>query len=398
MFTEDKIENFFDKRKNYIILFLWLISSVFFYFYIYQKYGQPPRYGMFDWNRYKDGAIDLLNFKIPSWPSYYFFSYCLYLALSIKIFFPYLTLVIAIFLNLISSFLIFNTSKKLFNNTTAFISLLMFLFYPYYQMWVFFIQPVSFFSFCLLFVLYSIVNFENKNKNILLLFSSLILTFTARPNGITEIISVYIFLSIFYFYINKKIAFSILIFGILIIFVLLFYLSNSMSLMNVYDAWYVTERIEFGFNNNLELNTNNFKACLGMTNAEIQNLRPHNAPNSNLNFWICSLFSSPLDVMKIFVHRFFIAISFYKPVLSIKHNIFSIFTLTPIYLFFLIGLFYNFKLKKLFIILSLFLALSTISIHTVDGDNRVYSAFLPFIFILASGGINIVMKKIKILK
>ena len=398
MFKKNTIENFFIKNKNYIIFFLWIISSVLFYFYVNEKYGNPPRYGMFDWNRYKDGAIDLLNLKIPNWPSYYFFSYCLYLALSIKIFFPYLTLVIAIFLNLISSFLVFNISTKLFNNTTAFISLLIFLFYPYYQMWVFFIQPVTFFSFCLLFVLYSVVNFENNRKKIIILFVSLILAFTARPNGVTEVISVYIFLFIFYLSINKTKAFSIIILGIPIIYLLLIFLNNSMSIQNVYDAWYITEMQEFGFKNNLEYKNNNFKVCLGMTPTEILNLEHENAPDSNLSFWICSLFSSPLDVIKIFFVRFLITISFYKPILSLKHNVFSLITLIPIYIFFFIGLLYNLKLKKIFIFLSLILALSTVAIHTVDGDNRVYTAFLPFVFILASGGIYIVMKKIKILK
>ena len=397
MFQSITIEKFFNKNKNYIIFFLWIISTFLFYFYVNEKYGPPPRYGMFDWNRYKDGAIDLLNFKIPDWPSYYFFSYCLYLAISIKIFFPYLTLIIAVFLNLFSSYLIFNICSKLFNNTAAVICLFIFLFYPYYQIWVFFIQPVNFFSFCLLFVLYSVVNFEDNRKTIIILFLSLTLAFTARPNGITEIISVYIFLFIFYFSINKTRALSILFLGIPIIYSLLFFLNNSMSIQTVYDAWYITEMQEFGFKNNLELKTNNFKLCLGMTPSEISNLNHENAPNSNLNFWICSLFTSPLDVIKIFFVRFLITISFYKPILSLKHNMFSLITLIPIYIFFFIGLFYNFKLKKIFIFISLFLALSTIAIHTVDGDNRVFSAFLPFVFILSSGGIYIFLKKIKIL-
>ena len=180
MFNQTKLEKFLIYKKNYLIFFFWLVSSIFFYFYIYDKYGQPPRYGMYDWNRYYDGAKDLLEFNIPDWPAYYFLSYCLYLALSVKIFFPYFTLILALIINLISSFLVYNICNKLFNNTAAFICLLVFLFYPYYQMWVFFIQPVSFFSFCLLFVLYSVVNYEHSKNNILILIFSLILVFYSK--------------------------------------------------------------------------------------------------------------------------------------------------------------------------------------------------------------------------
>ena len=300
MLNEYKIENFLKKNKNIIIIFFWLISSVLFYFYILNKYGEPPRYGMFDWNRYYDGAISLLNFQIPEWPSYYFLSYCLYLATSIKIFFPYFTLIVAMILNLICCFLIYKISLNLFNDIAAVICVLIFLFYPYYQMWIFFIQPVNFFSFCLILVLYSIVNYKNNLTSIIVLLLSLILVFTARPNGISEVISVYIFLIIFYFFYNKKTSFLIFVSGIPIIYLLLIFLSNSMSIMNVYDAWYLTEMKEFGYELDANLGNKNFSYCLGLSSTEILNLNQNNAPKSDLNFWVCSIIISPLDVLKIF--------------------------------------------------------------------------------------------------
>ena len=398
MINTEKLSIFIEKNKFFLILCLWIISSIFFYFYIYQKYGEPPRYGMFDWNRYYYGALSILDFKFPEWPSYYFLSYCIYLALSIKILFPYFTLALAILLNLFSTFLVYSITKKLFNNIAAIFCVIVFLFYPYYQMWVFFIQPVNFFSFCLLLVLFSVVNFEHDLKKIFILIFALILGLTARPNGISELISVYIFLIIFYFFLNKKISLLIFIVGIPIIYFILLFLSNSMSIMNVYDAWNLTEMHEFGYKNlQLNLGTQNFEKCLGLSSDQIINLNQDNAPASNLNFWICSILASPIDVIKIFIVRFFVTLSFYKPILSLKHNLFSLLTLLPLYIFFFIGFFNDFKLKKIFILLSLILVLSTISIHTVDGDNRVFSAFLPFVFILASGGFVILIKKLKLL-
>ena len=398
MISESLLDKLLVKNKSYIILSLWLISTIFFYYYIYNKYGPPPRYGMYDWNRYYDGALSLLNLKYPEWPSNYFLSYCIYLALSVKIFFPHFTLFLAVVLNLISSFLIYNICIKLFDNRAAFICLIIFLFYPYYQMWVFFIQPVSFFSFCLIFVLYSVVNFNHSKRRIILLILSLILVFTARPNGISEIISVYIFLIIFYYFYNKVISFFIFITGLPIIYFLLSYLGNSMSIQNVYDAWFVTELEEFGFKTKkLDLSYVNFSKCLNLSDKQLINLNAHNAPNSNLKFWICSMITSPIEIIKIFTVRFFLTLSFFKPILSLKHNIFSIITLTPIYIFFLIGFFNEFKVKKIFIVLSLILVLSTISIHLSDGDNRVFSAFFPFVFVLASGGFIVLLKKIKII-
>ena len=398
MINEITIDNFIKKNKNFFILLLWLISSIFFYFYIYNKYGEPPRYGMFDWNRYYDGANYILKGKLPDFPSYYFFSYCLYLALSIKIIFPYFTLLIAIILNLISSFLIFNITKKLFSNFAALICLIIFLFFPYYQMWVFFIQPVTFFSFCLLLVAYTIINIENIRYKFSLLTLSLILVFTSRPNGISEIVSVYIFLILFYLKINKNISFFIFLAGIPIISFLLIYLSKSMSIQNIYNAWFVTELKEFGFENEkLNLPTKNFENCLGLTKNEIQNLNSDNAPISNINFWICSTFTSPIEVLKIFMTRIFLILSFYKPVLSAKHNFFSLITLIPMYILFLIGFFKNIHIKKIFILISLLLVFATIAIHTVDGDNRVYSSFLPFIFIISSGGFFYLLKQVKFL-
>ncbi len=353
---------------------------------------------MFDWNRYYNGALDILNFKFPDWPSYYFLSYCVYLALSIKILFPYFTLALAILLNLFSTLLVYSITKKLFDNTAAISCVCVFLFYPYYQMWVFFIQPVNFFSFCLLFVLFSVVHFEHDLKKIFILIFALILGLTARPNGISELISVYIFLIIYYFFLSKKISLFIFIIGIPIIYFILLFLSNSMSIMNVFDAWNLSEMHEFGYVNlKLNLGTLNFEKCLGLSSDQIINLDQNNAPASNLSFWVCSLITSPIDVMKIFIVRFFVTLSFYKPILSLKHNLFSLLTLIPLYIFFFVGFFNEFKLKKVFIMLSLILVLSTIAIHTVDGDNRVFSAFLPFIFILASGGFVILIKKLKLL-
>ena len=398
MINQEKLNFFIEKNKLFIILSLWIFSSILFFFYIYQKYGEPPRYGMFDWNRYYNGALNILNFKFPEWPSYYFLSYCIYLALSIKILFPYFTLALAILLNLFSTLLVYSITKKLFNNTAAIFCVCIFLFYPYYQMWVFFIQPVNFFSFCLLFVLFSVVHFEHDLKKIFILIFALILGLTARPNGISELISVYIFLIIYYFFLSKKISLFIFIIGIPIIYFILLFLSNSMSIMNVFDAWNLSEMHEFGYVNlKLNLGTLNFEKCLGLSSDQIINLSPDNAPASDLNFWICSIIVSPIDVIKIFIFRFYVTLSFYKPILSLKHNLFSLLTLIPMYILFFIGFFNEFKLKKVFILLSLVLVLSTIAIHTVDGDNRVFSAFLPFVFIVASGGFVIVIKKLKLL-
>ena len=208
----------------------------------------------------------------------------------------------------------------------------------------------------------------------------------------------YVFLIIFYLFYNKKISLGILILGIPIIYFLLIFLSNSMSIQNVYDAWYVTELKEFGFKTTkLNLSTTNFASCLGLSENDILNLNNQNAPKSNLYFWLCSLFISPMDVIKIFITRFLLTLSFYKPILSNKHNIFSLISLIPLYILFLVGFFCNFKLKKIFIIISILLILPTIFIHVADGDNRVFSAFFPFIFVLASGGFTILLKKIKIL-
>ena len=165
------IKNFIFNVFFYIII-IWIISSILFYFYVSQRYGIPPIYGQIDWERYKDGALSILNFTLPEFPARYYLSYCIYLAISINIKFPIFSLILNLFLNLISAILIYKISELLFNKISALICIILFLFYPFIQMWVFFIQPVSYFSFSIILLTYAVVTTNKHNQNYLLIFIS----------------------------------------------------------------------------------------------------------------------------------------------------------------------------------------------------------------------------------
>ena len=167
-----------------------------------------------------------------------------------------------------------------------------------------------------------------------------------------------------------------------------------MHMMPVNETWFLHDLKQFGFKN-LNVGVNNLKTCLGLTELEISNLNNINSPKSSLSFWICSFFVSPIDVIKIIFLRIFVVITAYKPVFSVTHNIFSFLTLIPLYFFFIIGFFTKINLKKIYILISLILVLISISIHYVDGDNRVFTAFLPLVFIISSGGFFIFLETIK---
>ena len=89
-------------KTFFLILFLWALSSFFFYFYVKERYGIPPIYGEIDWERYKNGALSVLNFNLPEFPGRYYLSYCLYLALNINFNFPYSSLISNLLMNFLS--------------------------------------------------------------------------------------------------------------------------------------------------------------------------------------------------------------------------------------------------------------------------------------------------------
>jgi len=217
------------------------------------------------------------------------------------------------------------------------------------------------------------------------------LTLFARPNGVTELIAVYLFLTI-YFYLNEKKNLYLLIpLGLLVIIYINYLGKNAIKMLPVYETWFMLDLKQFGFDN-LNVSTYNLKICLNLTEQEILNLNRTNSPKSSLSFWICSFIYSPIEVIKIAFLRVFVVLSGYKPSYSMAHNLFVLFTLTPIYVLFIFGLIKDFNLKKFYILCSILLILISISIYYVDGDNRVFTAFLPLILIISSGGLNFFLK------
>ena len=381
-----------DVKYNVLIhiIIIWIISSILFYFYVSKRYGIPPIYGQIDWDRYKDGALSVLNLKLPDFPARYYLSYCIYLALSISLKFPIFSLFLNLFLNLISAILIFRISEFLFNKTSALICIILFLFYPFVQMWVFFIQPVSFFSFSIILLTYAVVKTNKINQNYLLIFISALLTLLARPHGISFIISLFIFL-IIKNKLNHKI--NLIIYFLYLVFLSIYinYLGNG-NIIPIFESWRMEDLKQFGYSLPV-INDQSLKICLNLSDKELNYFSRENSPTTSLNFWACSFFNNPIDVLKIFLFRIYVSLSFYKPVFSFAHNIFSFLTLIPIYLFFLFSLikFYNQKINFIFISILLILFSSCVTI--VDGDNRVFSAVLPIIFIVSSGGIGFFLKK-----
>ena len=377
-------------KSYFIILILWLISSFVFFYYVKIRYGEPPIYGNIDWERYFNGANSIISLQWPEWPSKFYISYLLYLSLSLKFYFPLSSLMFNCFFNLISSYLIFKITLNLFNIRAAWISIIIFLFYPYVQMWVYFIQPVSFFSFCILLLTLLITFKLNLRISILILIAGL-MVLSARPNGIGIYLSLVIFLFSKYLQFKNKDYLLLFFFSFFIFITYFFYLKSGLSLIPIYETWFMEDIKQFGFVIP-ELNTTNLSKCLNFTDEKILNLNRENSGKTNLSFWACSLYYNPIDVIKIFSYRAFAMLSYIKPVFSTKHNIFSVLTLFPIYVFFIFSLikFYNLKLNFIFLSLIIFIFLSCIAV--VDGDNRYFSAIFPTIIIVSSGGISYFVK------
>ncbi len=382
------MSNFYFKNfKLVLILILWLFSSSFYFYYVKIRYGLPPIYGNIDWERYRDGALALTSLQFPEWPAKFYLSYLFYLSLSLKTYFPISGLVSNLILNLFSSILVYKISNNLFNQRAAWLALLIFLFYPYVQMWVFFIQPVSFFSFCILLLTFFVTSKVHNKTIIIFIIISSLLVLTARPNGIAIYASliVFIFITSIKFY-NKR-YFYLLFISIFTIVLYFFYLSAGLSLIPIYETWFMEDIKQFGFNIP-KLGTYNLSVCLGFSDSEIANLNRKNSGVSSLSFWFCSFLNNPIDVIKIFSYRVFAMLTYIKPVFSFKHNIFSVITLLPLYIFFLIALIKFYNLKINFIVISIIIYIFLSCITVVDGDNRYFSAIIPIVIIVSSGGIN----------
>ncbi len=390
-----KIENTIYSKKNSIsfllILFLWTLSSFLFYFYVKERYGVPPIYGEIDWERYKNGALSVLQFNLPEFPGRYYVSYCLYLALNINFYFPYSSLVSNLLLNLFSAFLIYKIAENIFDPWSSIICTCLFLFYPFIQMWVFFIQPVSFFSFSILLLTYSLTKNKSNIFNIFLIIFASIVTLLARPHGIAFMISFFIFILLNNKNQNKKLIYPLYLIWLIFLFFYLIYLGNG-NIIPIYESWKMEDLKQFGFTLPT-INHESLKNCTNLTEHEIQNFSRENSPKTSIGFWACSFFYNPIDVVKIFTYRIFAILSYYKPTFSFKHNLFSLFSLFPIYIFFIISIIKFYNLKINFILSSIILLLLSSCITIVDGDNRVYSAVLPLIFIVASGSISYYFKK-----
>ena len=373
-------------KSYFTIVALWLISSFVFFYYVKIRYGEPPIYGNIDWERYFNGANSIISLQWPDWPAKFYISYLLYLSLSLKFYFPLSSLILNCFFNLLSSFLIFQITLNLFNIRAAWISIIIFLFYPYVQMWVYFIQPVSFFSFCILLLIFLITLKLSLRTSIFILIAGL-MVLSARPNGIGIYLSLVIFMFLNYLQFKNKNYLFLLTCTSLIFVFYFFYLRTGLGLIPIYETWFMEDIKQFGFIIP-EIKTINLSKCLNFTNDEILNLSRENSGKTNLRFWACSFYYNPIDVIKIFSYRAFAMLSYIKPVFSAKHNIFSLFTLLPIYIFFIFSLikYYNLKLNFIFLSIIIFIFLSCIAV--VDGDNRYFSAIFPTIIIVCSGGIS----------
>ena len=380
------------------IYFLALISFIFYYFNSDLKNLTLLSDGYILGNDsvvYIDSAKEFLEGNFLNQNKYTYISYSLFLALLLFFKFNLAQIAIAqILMSLIAGYCLYKITKKLFNESSGYICMTLFLIYIPLQKYHFYILTDGFCSNFYIYSLYYIVFFKKKFINILLLLITVMILFFSRGHGIFIIPAI---IMAYFFYLLKKKELKkmiiLLIPSIIFSIIFLIFINNKQESSAVieilFDKWQNREwGIIFGYTTDLDreiLKKLYFPKNLDNTVGEYFNF-------IRINF---------LEYIKLFFLKIFYCLMRFRPFFSNSHNYYLIFFSIIFYSSFIFGViklnkFYFFKYLILSII---FMNLLFVGLTFVDWDSRFSIYFLPLILIFSSIGIdnNSINSKLRLL-
>ena len=240
------------------------------------------------------------------------------------------------------------------------------------------------------FVVYAVVHWENRIKNMITMTALLIVVFFIRPTSVVVIIGAFVFLMAYYWkpLLERR---AVL---ISIIFVATSFIIFGADRMLAH--WDFTGQY-------LKGNVVTFADIVkgGPMFHETISVEPPSSTafsdsDSPIGRVVMFIYDNPVHFLKTAGLKIFYLIAFVRPYYSWPHNLYLVVWISSVYIFFVVGWKATSNLPiKLFVLTTIILNCGLIGISSVDWDNRFYIPMEPGIVLLAGGGVATLLIRIR---
>lgn len=367
----------FGDEKRYLIVLgiLWLVMQIVVYSYF-------ARFTSIDTIFYLEAAENLLNGEMLSDRSWFYVSYAgllsmiQWLGMDVEY-----VILIQLLCSLFAAYSIFILARQINDNSFAgFIAALLYVLWIKIHQWNFMIYTDSLFCSMTIMVFATIYN-SRKRLNWLILFLLIAFTIFIRPNGIGLGIAVLLYLIERYW--QKRQINRFLKIGIVTgCFFFLFVVVNVLleDYVDEFFASYLSAEIIYP---KIQL----------LINSQPDIILPKDnwPPLIRLIFFAIS---NPIYFGKLFFLKAVLFLANVKPYYSWEHNLLIAFILYPIYFYAIRGLaLLEDKPTRSFVIVFIVLQIGIVSLTSENWDGRFLIPVLPFVFLAASGTLEVKLRK-----
>jgi len=333
-----------------------------------------------DTGRYLSGANMLINGKLPVDDQLSYLGYDMFVALCL--FFgggEVGVVLVQMALTAIAAYCIFKTGETLFDYRSGAIASFAYIAYPPIHEWDFFILTDSLFTTMLIISTWCLI----KSKTNLVKICTVLIflfTFIIRPNGIILIGAFLVFYLYTLWSNGQKKLFICTLISFLLLFTLIVNYEGSIF-KHITIVKYYSDGIIIGKYDKLHLTMENPGLSALITETK--------SPLMQIFYFIIE---KPIYFSELFFYKIWYFLIHTRPFYSTFHNLFVLVTLMPAYFFVLWGLKRKTKHEnyKLFIFAIIFFQTLNVGLTVADWDGRFLEVVLPQIFLLASGGFNII--------
>jgi len=353
----DSLYKWFINRPIIIIFSVWLIIQSAIYLFIGVEYG-------FEGDKYINDAYLLIDYHSLNFDRLFYSIYSILISFFIKLGCNlWCVIIFQLLLNAFATYVLYLLAIELYKNRlTALVVSLIFIFSFQIQQWNFFLFTESIFISIIIFLYYIIAKFNSaKTRHYLYLSLLIVLLAFSRPSGFFFLAPVFIFITCIIYKegFTKFFLYPITAIGFIIIINLIY---NQTNLLYHYNLSNSKHWIIWGYD---FLQIDNFD-------------------------------NSILDYLRLFILRIIYYFSNWRPFFSLNHNLIIIFSLVPIYLLALIGIFNTnteHRRFNIFIFITIFIFTGFIMLTFVNWHGRFLAVLLPAIIIVSGYGVDYFIEK-----
>lgn len=380
-----------DKRKHFFILSaLFLLTNLV----LYQKLGVKIANDSFRYLEYSDEILrtGLFYKKHDFW----YLSYVIFITLSKLISREYwFIILLQTLLSGLSVVALYKSSILIFRKeSVAFITSIFHILFLEIGSWNFYVLTESFYVSMACFNIYWVTKsyLNPTKKNIMLCAVISLVTFFAKPTGISFLIAIIMLIVIYH---KEKVLElkSSIVTGILIASIFVLYIGLNMMLQTfILIENYTKGEIVYGITS-LPNNPHLRSLTIETSNIELHIPSKNHPPILRVSLFFIQ---NPLFMAKLTISKLIYFLAHVKPYFSFLHNIFIVLFLYPVYYFSIL----SFKRKNIhsplmaYFITIIAINCIIVSLTSEDWDGRFIMPILPVFFLLAAPEITSLLSKL----